>query len=114
MFDDKVSRRLFGPNRNEVTREWRRLHDEELNGMQYFSGDQIEKNLMGGHEASIKEGRDIRVYTKYWWGNLRERDHLEDRDVDGMIILRSIFRKLDVGAWIVSSWLKLWTDGGYL
>ena len=44
MFDDKVSRRLFGPNRNEVTREWRRLHDEELNGMQYFSGDQIEKN----------------------------------------------------------------------
>ena len=69
---------------------------------------------MGGHEASINEGRDIRVYTKYWWGNLRERDHLEDRDVDGMIILRSFFRKLKVGAWTVSSWLKLWAGGGYL
>jgi hypothetical protein len=69
---------------------------------------------MGGHEASIKEGRDIRVYTKYWWGILRERDHLEDRDVDGIIILRSILWKLDVGAWTVSSWLKLRAGGWYL
>jgi hypothetical protein len=23
------------------------------------------------------------VHTGFWWGNLRERDHLEDRDVDG-------------------------------
>jgi hypothetical protein len=32
-------------------------------------------------------------------GNLRERDHLEDSNVDGRIILRWIFRKWDVGAW---------------
>jgi len=37
------------------------------------------------------------VYTGFWWGNLRERDHLEDPDVDGMIILRWIFRKWNVG-----------------
>jgi hypothetical protein len=28
------------------------------------------------------------VYTRFWWGNLRERDHLEDPSVDGRIILR--------------------------
>jgi hypothetical protein len=28
------------------------------------------------------------VYTRFWWGNLRERDHFEDPDVDGRIILR--------------------------
>jgi hypothetical protein len=28
------------------------------------------------------------VYTGFWWGNLRERDHLEDLDVDGRIILK--------------------------
>jgi hypothetical protein len=33
-----------------------------------------------------------------WWGSLRERDHWGDPDVDGRIILRWIFRKMDVGA----------------
>jgi hypothetical protein len=27
------------------------------------------------------------VYTGCWWGNLRERDHLEDPGVDGRMIL---------------------------
>ena len=31
--------------------------------------------------------------TWCWWGDLRERGHLEDADVDGKIILRWIFRK---------------------
>jgi hypothetical protein len=39
-----------------------------------------------------------RGYTGFWWGNLRERDHLEDPDSDGRIILIWIFRKWDVGA----------------
>jgi hypothetical protein len=33
------------------------------------------------------------VYTGFWWGNMRERDNLGDRGVDGRIILRWIFRK---------------------
>ena len=50
------------------------------------------------------------MYTGFWWGNLRERDHLGDPGVDGRIILRWIFRKWDVGVWTGSSWLRIGTD----
>jgi hypothetical protein len=36
VFEDRVLRRIFGPKRDEVTREWRKLHEEELNDV-YFS-----------------------------------------------------------------------------
>ena len=35
-FENKVLRRIYGPRSDEVTREWRRLHNEELNDL-YFS-----------------------------------------------------------------------------
>ena len=46
-----------------------------------------------GHVA--RRGRGD-AYTGFRWGNLRERDHLEDSGIDGRIILRWIFRKWDV------------------
>ena len=33
VFENKVLRRIFGPRRDEVTGEWRRLHNEELNDL---------------------------------------------------------------------------------
>ena len=43
-------RRVFGPKRNEVTGEWRKLHNEELSDLysEYCAGGKIEKNEMGG------------------------------------------------------------------
>jgi Zn-dependent protease len=37
------------------------------------------------------------VYTRFWWGNLREKYHLGDPGLDGRIILRWIFRKWGYG-----------------
>jgi hypothetical protein len=57
------------------------------------------------------EGRGV---TEFCWGNLSERDHLGDPEVDGRIILRCIFRKWDVGVWTGSSWFRIGTGGGHL
>jgi hypothetical protein len=33
VFESRVLRRIFGPKRDEVTGEWRKLHNEELNDL---------------------------------------------------------------------------------
>jgi len=107
LFENRVLRRIFG---------WggRKLHNEELNDL-YSSPSivrviKIETNEMG-RACSMYGGE---VYTGFWWGNLRDRDHLGDPAIDGRIILRWIFRKWDVGVWTGLSWLRIGTGGRHL
>ena len=37
------------------------------------------------------------MYKGFWWGKLRDRDHLEDQGVDGRIILKCILKKWEWG-----------------
>jgi len=60
---------------------------------------------MGG--ACSAYGGD--VHARFWWGNLRETEHLKDPRVDGIIILKWIFRRWD---WAGLIWLRIGTDGG--
>ena len=69
----------------------------------------MEKNEIGGHVACIW-GRG-EVYTGFWWGNLRERDHLGNPDIDRRIMLRWIFRKWIVGVLTGLIWLRIGTGG---
>jgi hypothetical protein len=59
-----------------------------------------------GWACSTCSGRG-EAYTEFWWGNLRERDHLGDAGVDGKIILRWIFWKFDMG---FLEWIELVQD----
>ena len=115
VFENRVLRRVGGPKRDEVTREWRKLHNEELKDL-YSSPNIIRviksrKMRWAGYVARMGRGE---VYTRFWWGNLRERDHFEDAGLDERIILRWIFRKWDVGLWTGLIWLRIGTGGGHL
>jgi hypothetical protein len=55
-----------------------------------------------------------KAYTEFWWGNLRERDHLGDPGLNGRISLRWIFRKWERAVWTGSDWLRVGTGGGHL
>jgi hypothetical protein len=97
-FENRVLRRIFGPKRDDVTGAWRKLHNEELNGL--YSSPNIVRVIKSRrmrwarHVASVGERRGAyRVLVEQPEG----KNHLEDSGVDGMIILRWIFRKWDVG-----------------
>jgi hypothetical protein len=58
------------------------------------------------HVACMGSGE---VHTGFWWGNVKERNHLEDRGVEGRIILKWITRMWDGRIWNVLIWLSIGT-----
>jgi hypothetical protein len=73
VFENRVLRRIFGPKRDEVTGEWRRLHNEALTDM--YSSPNIIRVIKSRrmrwavHVACMGRGE---AHTGFWWGDLRE------------------------------------------
>ena len=81
--ENMLLRRIFGPRRDDITGEWRRLHNEELNYL--YSSPNIVRVIKSRrmrwaeHVARMgEEGGGIGS----WWGNQRERVHWGDLGVD--------------------------------
>ena len=93
VFENRVLRRIFGPKRDAVTEEWRQLHNEKLDDL-YCSPNIIRviKSIrMRWAELVAHMGRGEKQ-TGIWWENPRERDYLEDLDVDRRTLLKCIVK----------------------
>jgi hypothetical protein len=76
VFGNRVLRRIFGPKRDEVTGEWRKLHNEELRDL-YSSTSIIiviksRRMRWAGHVARMGEKRNA---YRLLWESQREIDH---------------------------------------
>jgi hypothetical protein len=97
VFENRVLRRIFGPNRDEVTGEWRKFHNKELHDLYSFNIVRVIKSRRrrwAGHVAWIGEERGV---YRALVGKPEGKSHWGDPGVDGRIRLGWIFRKWVVG-----------------
>ena len=108
VFENRLLRRIFGPKRDEVTGEWRKLHNEELNNL-YSSPNIVwviksRRMRWRGHVARVGEGRGVyRVLV----GKPEGRNHWGDPGVDGRIKIRMDLREVGCGC---VDWMELAQD----
>jgi hypothetical protein len=75
VFENRVLRRIFGEKRDEVTGDWRELHNELHN---LYSSQSIIRMIKSKRMRWV--GHVVRMGTRgmrrgYWWESQKERDH---------------------------------------
>jgi hypothetical protein len=98
VFENRVLRRVFSPKREEVTGEWRKLHNEELNEMGGACGAYGEER--GVHRVLVgkPEGKRLLGSPRHRWeANIK----MDLQEVGG-----------GCGDWM--AWLRIGTGGGHL
>ena len=108
-------RKVFGPKRDEVTREWRKLHNEELNDLYSLPNivRVVKSRRMRWAGQVAHMGKDRGVH-RVLVGKPEGKSNWGDQDLDGRIILRWIFGKLEGVVGTGWSWLRIGTGGGHL
>jgi hypothetical protein len=81
VFESRVLRRMLGPKRDEVTGDWRRLHNKELHNLYSFPNiiRQIKSRRMKWAEHVAHMGQERNVYRV---GKPEGKRPLKDREVD--------------------------------
>ena len=114
MFENRVLKRISGPKWDGVTGGCRRLFNQAFNDLYSAT------TIIWEHTSRRRDGR----CTQYewgreefdavlWCGNLRDRGHLEERGIDGRVILKWILTS-GMGAWSGLTLLGIGTGGGLL
>jgi hypothetical protein len=115
VFENRVLRRIFGPKRDEVTGEWRKLHNEELHNL--FSSPDITRQVKSRrmrwavHVARMGEQRKVYKVLVGKPEGKRPLGRPRRRWEDG---IRMALREIGLGLWIGFDCLRTGTGGGLL
>jgi hypothetical protein len=115
VFENRVLTRIFGHKRDEVTGEWRKLHNEELHNL-YSPPDiirQVKSRRMrwAGHVARMGEDRKVYKVLVGKSEGKRPLGRPRRRWEDG---IRMDLREIGLGVWIGFDWLRTGTGGRLL
>jgi hypothetical protein len=108
-------RRISGPKRDEVTGEWRKMHNEEFHNL-YSSSDiirQVKSRRIrwAGHMARMGEEREVYKVLVGKPEGKRPLGRPRHRWEDG---IRMDLRETGLGVWIGFNWQRTGTGGGLL
>jgi hypothetical protein len=112
VFENRVLRGIFGPKRDKVTREWRKLHNEELSDLHSSPNIvqviKVRRMRWAGHVARMGERGGVYRVLMGKPGGKRPLGRPRLGWKDNI----NIFRKLDII--VGSTWLRIGTGGGHL
>jgi hypothetical protein len=86
-------RNVFGPQTEEITREWRKFHIEKPNDfvpLNKYLDEKIEDKKCAGLVAHMGQ---TALHTRFVWRSLKASHHLEGLDVGGRIILNIYLKR---------------------
>jgi hypothetical protein len=94
VLENRVLRRKFSPQRDEVGEGWGRLHNEELYNL-YASSNTIQliKLRWMRWTGQVARMGEKKMHTIFWLENLKGRDHLEEVGANRKIKLERILGK---------------------
>ena len=117
VFENRVLRRVFGPKRDEVTGEWRKLHNEELRGLYSLPNivQVVKSRRMRWAGQVARMGKERGVH-RVLVGILKERDYwlLEIPRRRWEDNIKMDLQEVGEGGGTGWSWLRIGTGGEHL
>jgi hypothetical protein len=74
VFKNRVLRRIFGPKRDEVREDWRKLHNEELHNLLHLLSEiRMTKSRRIRWTGNVTRTGRRGMHVRYWWEIPEER-----------------------------------------
>ena len=116
VLEHRVLLKMFGPKMKNITREWKKLHNEKLHDFHLSSNITIgiKSRRMRRLGLVTRKGARTEMLREFWRWSLRESDNLKNHGVSGSIILKSNSEKQYGMVRVRFIWLRVRKRGGFL